>query len=93
MNANATVPRPSSPNSPAAPFAHFACYGRLRRGTRRVVSKAELLEHCWGPHFDGCPAVVEVHVHRLRRKIDPAVGAPVIQTLREEGYMIPDDAA
>jgi DNA-binding response OmpR family regulator len=65
----------------------------LMRRKGQVVSKTELLEHCWDPHFDGGPAVVEVHVHRLRRKIGPAVGAPVIQTLRGEGYMIPDDTA
>jgi DNA-binding response OmpR family regulator len=34
--------------------------------------------------YDGGPAVVEVHMHRLRRKIDPAV----IRTLRDEGYRI-----
>ncbi|WP_432840749.1 response regulator transcription factor [Dactylosporangium sp. CA-092794] len=64
----------------------------LLRHKGRVVSKTELLRHCWDPHFDGGPAVVEVHVHRLRRKIDPAAGRPVIQTLRGEGYLIPDDA-
>jgi DNA-binding response OmpR family regulator len=65
----------------------------LMRHKGQVVSKTELLDHCWDAHFDGGPAVVEVHVHRLRRKIDPAVGAPVIQTLRGEGYMIPDNSA
>jgi DNA-binding response OmpR family regulator len=65
----------------------------LMRRQGRVVSKTELLEHCWDTNFDGGPAVVEVHVHRLRRKVDPAVGAPVIQTLRGEGYLIPDDTA
>jgi two-component system, OmpR family, response regulator len=64
----------------------------LMRHRGQVVSKTELLDHCWDANFDGGPAVVEVHVHRLRRKIDPAVGAPVIQTLRGEGYLIPEDA-
>ena len=65
----------------------------LMRRKGQVVSKTELLDHCWDAHFDGDPAVVEVHVHRLRRKIDPAVGASVIQTVRGEGYMIQDDPA
>src|SRR3982074_430022 len=52
----------------------------LIRRKGQVVSKTELLDHCWDAAFDGGPAVVEVHVHRLRRKIDPAVGVPVIQT-------------
>jgi DNA-binding response OmpR family regulator len=49
----------------------------LMRCKGRVVSKTELLEHCWDVNFDGGPAVVEVHVHRLRRKIDPPAGEPV----------------
>jgi DNA-binding response OmpR family regulator len=36
--------------------------------------------------------VVEVQVHRLRRKIDPAVGMPVILTLRGEGYLIQNES-
>jgi len=57
-----------------------------RQGT--VVSKTELLEHCWDTAFDGDPATVEVHIHRLRRKIDPPTGAPTIHTVRGEGYRI-----
>jgi two-component system OmpR family response regulator len=63
----------------------------LMRRKGHVVSKIELLDHCWDTAFDGGPAVVEVHVHRLRRKIDPSVGMPVIRTLRGEGYLIQDD--
>jgi DNA-binding response OmpR family regulator len=60
----------------------------LMRRQGRVVSKTELLEHCWDTAYDGGPAVVEVHIHRLRRKIAPAV----IRTLRGEGYRIDDHA-
>jgi DNA-binding response OmpR family regulator len=63
----------------------------LMRRKGQVVSKTELLEHCWDTAYDGDPAAVEVHVHRLRRKIDPPGGAPAIVTVRGEGYMIPDD--
>jgi DNA-binding response OmpR family regulator len=66
-------------------------YLMQRKG--HVVPKTELLEHCWDPAFDGGPAVVEVHVHRLRRKLDPPAGAPVIHTLRGEGYLIPGDTS
>lgn len=64
----------------------------LMRCQGQVVSKTELLEHCWDAAFDGGPAVVEVHVHRLRRKIDPPAGPPVITTVRGEGYLIRDDS-
>jgi len=67
----------------------IAVLEHLMRRKGQVVSKTELLEHCWDTHFDGGPAVVEVHVHRLRRKIVPAA----IQTVRGEGYLIPDDTA
>src|SRR5258706_11974008 len=63
----------------------------LIRRKGQVVSKTELLDHCWDAAFDGGPAVVEVHVHRLRRKIDPTAGLPVIMTLRGQGYLIQDD--
>jgi DNA-binding response OmpR family regulator len=65
----------------------------LLRRKGQVVSKTELLEHCWDVNFDGAPAVVEIHMHRLRRKIDPRADAPMIMTVRGGGYMIPDDAA
>ncbi len=65
----------------------------LMRRKGHVVSKTELLDHCWDAAFDGDPAVVEVHMHRLRRKIDPAAGRPVIVTVRGEGYLIQDDTA
>jgi DNA-binding response OmpR family regulator len=57
-----------------------------------VVSKTELLEHCWDVNFDGEPAVAEVLMHRLRRKIEGPGRAPVIQTVRGEGYIIRGDA-
>ena len=57
-----------------------------RRG--RVVSKTELLGHCWDAAYDGGPSVVEVTVHRLRRKIEAGGGPPLIETVRGEGYLI-----
>ncbi len=63
----------------------------LMRRQGQVVSKTELLDHCWDIAYEGAPAVVEVLIHRLRRKIDPVAGLPVILTLRGEGYVIPPD--
>jgi len=64
----------------------------LLRRKGHAVAKSELLEHCWDVNFDGGPAVVEVLVHRLRRKIDAAGRPPLIETLRGEGYIIRDHA-
>jgi two-component system OmpR family response regulator len=57
-----------------------------------VVSKSELLDHCWEVNFDGGPGAVEVLVHRLRRKIDRPGRAPAVVTIRGAGYIIKDDA-
>ena len=66
----------------------FAVLEYLMRRQGHVVSKTELLEHCWDVAYDGDPAVVEVLVHRLRRKIALHQGPGLIQTLRGEGYLI-----
>lgn len=70
----------------------------LLRAAGRVVSKTELLEHCWDVHFEGDPATVEVLMHRLRRKIESpdSVGGSaggfsagsVVETVRGQGYLI-----
>jgi DNA-binding response OmpR family regulator len=63
----------------------------LMRRQGWVVSKTELLEHCWDTAYDGGPAVVEVLIHRLRRKVGPVSGSPAIVTIRGEGYLIQPD--
>ena len=63
----------------------------LMRRRGQVVSKLELLNQCWDPAFDGDPSVVEVQVHRLRRKIEPPTGPALVHTIRGEGYLIRDD--
>jgi|SRR5579884_430012 len=63
----------------------------LLRHKGRVVAKTELLAHCWDVAYDGSPSVVEVHVHRLRRKLEAGGGPPVIETVRGEGYLIREE--
>ena len=60
----------------------------LLRADGRAVSKTELLEHCWDSASQADPAVVEVRVHHLRRKIDTPFGARSIETVRGSGYRI-----
>lgn len=63
----------------------------LLRHQGQVISKSELLDHCWDANFDGDPAVVEVLMHRLRRKV-AAPGRPrLIETRRGQGYIIASD--
>ena len=60
----------------------------LLRADGRAVSKTELLEHCWDAASRSDPAVVEVRIHHLRRKIDGPFGARSIETVRGSGYRI-----
>ncbi|HZX04286.1 response regulator transcription factor [Kribbella sp.] len=62
----------------------------LMRHKGRPVSKTDLLNHCWDTAYDGPPSVVEVQVHRLRRKLDLPDAEPTIVTIRGEGYLIED---
>jgi two-component system OmpR family response regulator len=54
---------------------------------RRVLSKAQILEHVWRPDFGGSANVVETYVSYLRRKLDVA-GPPLIRTVRRAGYKL-----
>jgi DNA-binding response OmpR family regulator len=53
----------------------------------KVLTRAKLLHEVWGIDFDPETNVVDVHVARLRRKVDRR-GPPLIQTVRGEGYML-----
>ncbi|MEZ5798614.1 MAG: response regulator transcription factor [Paracoccaceae bacterium] len=56
------------------------------RNAGQVVTRMQLLENVWHLHFDPGTNVVDVHVGRLRRKLEEA-GSPAIQTARGEGYV------
>ena len=56
------------------------------RNAGQVVTRMQLLENVWNLHFDPGTNVVDVHVGRLRRKLDEA-GSAAIQTARGEGYI------
>jgi two-component system, OmpR family, response regulator len=57
------------------------------RNAGQVVTRMQLLENVWNLHFDPGTNVVDVHVGRLRRKLEEEAGRPVIQTARGEGYV------
>ena len=56
------------------------------RNAGQLVTRMQLLENVWNLHFDPGTNVVDVHVGRLRRKLEEA-GTAVIQTARGEGYI------
>ena len=57
------------------------------RNAGETVTRMQLLENVWNLHFDPGTNVVDVHVGRLRRKLEQALGAPAIHTARGEGYI------
>ena len=59
----------------------------LARNAGQTVTRMQLLEHVWKLHFDPGTNVVDVHVGRLRRKLEGVAGRPVIHTARGEGYV------
>jgi two-component system, OmpR family, response regulator len=65
----------------------------LMRHAGQVVTRTMLLEHVWDYHFDPQTNVIDVHVSRLRAKIDKGFQHPLIHTIRGAGYMVRDGVA
>jgi two-component system OmpR family response regulator len=60
----------------------------LMRHAGQVVTRTMLLEHVWDYHFDPQTNVIDVHVSRLRGKIDKGFDTPLIHTVRGAGYTV-----
>jgi two-component system OmpR family response regulator len=58
------------------------------RHSGRVLSRTMIFEAVWGYHFDPGTNVIEVHIGRLRRKLDPPDQEPLIHTVRGVGYVL-----
>jgi two-component system OmpR family response regulator len=64
----------------------------LMKNAGQVVTRTMLLENVWDYHFDPQTNVVDVHISRLRSKIDKNFEAPLLHTVRGAGYCIRDSA-
>jgi two-component system, OmpR family, response regulator len=64
----------------------------LLRHKEEVVTRTMLLEGVWDYHFDPGTNVIDVHVSRLRRKIDDGEAVPLIHTVRGAGYRLGTEA-
>ena len=60
----------------------------LMRNAGNVVTRTMLLENVWDYHFDPQTNVIDVHISRLRSKIDKGFGEPLLHTVRGAGYTI-----
>jgi two-component system OmpR family response regulator len=71
----------------------FLLLERLVRHAGQVVTRSMLLEAAWNYEFEARGNIVDMHIHRLRQKVDDGFAYPLIRTLPGAGYMIraPDD--
>lgn len=60
----------------------------LMQHAGQVVTRTMLLENVWEYHFDPQTNVIDVHISRLRGKIDKGFNAPLLHTIRGAGYTI-----
>jgi DNA-binding response OmpR family regulator len=68
----------------------FVLLTYLCRHAGRVVTRSMLLSEVWGMRFQPNTNVVDVHIYRLRGKVDTEGRDPLIKTLRGIGYVLKD---
>jgi len=66
----------------------FTLLEYLLKHKNQVVTRTMLLENVWDYHFDPQTNVIDVHISRLRSKIDKGFDVSIIQTVRGAGYII-----
>ena len=68
----------------------FALLEYLCRNAGRVVTRSMILDKVWGMRIQPDTNVVDVHIYRLRGKVDRLAHQPLIRTLRGVGYVLRD---
>jgi len=66
----------------------FSLLELLMRYAGQVVTRRMLCEHLWDTDWEGATNVIEVHINRLRGKLDKGFDESVIQTVRGRGYAL-----
>ena len=66
----------------------FALLEFMMRNAGSVVTRTMMLENVWDYHFDPQTNVIDVHIARLRQKIDKDFPTPLIHTVRGAGYSL-----
>lgn len=66
----------------------FSLLEFLMRHAGQVVTRTMLLESVWDYHFDPQTNVIDVHISRLRQKLDKGFAHPMLQTVRGAGYRL-----
>lgn len=71
----------------------FALLEYLLRNPRRVLTRAQILDHVWDDNFDPVANAVDVLMGRVRRKVDREGCVPLVHTVRGAGYVLTDRPA
>ncbi len=66
----------------------FSILELLMRHAGQVVTRKMLCEHLWETDWEGTTNVIEVHINRIRKKLDREDSASLIQTVRGRGYAL-----
>jgi len=66
----------------------YAIIEVLMRNTERVCTRSMIGEHVWGFEFDMMSNVIDVHIARLRRKVDGGFPNKIVKTIRDVGYRL-----
>jgi two-component system OmpR family response regulator len=64
----------------------------MMRHAEQVVTRTMLLENVWDYHFDPQTNVIDVHISKLRQKIDQGFDRALLKTVRSAGYMLTEQA-
>ena len=65
----------------------FAILEYFMRHAGQLVTRTMLLDQCWDAGYEGVSNLVDVHVGRVRRKLDAAGGPPLLHTIRGAGFV------
>ncbi|WP_129786002.1 response regulator transcription factor [Promicromonospora panici] len=78
----------------ALPLKEFDLLELLMRNAGRVLTRGQLIDRVWGADYVGDTKTLDVHVKRIRSKIEPDPGTPkYLLTVRGLGYKLADDEA
>ena len=62
----------------------------LMRNAGQVLTRTMILDHVWGYNFDTASNVIDVHINRLRAKVDKGFSRKLIHTIKGVGYVFKD---
>ncbi|WP_033502139.1 winged helix-turn-helix domain-containing protein, partial [Bifidobacterium pseudolongum] len=75
------------------PRKEFEVLELLVRNQGRVMMRQQIIDHVWGADYTGDTKTLDVHIKRIRAKIEPDPSKPrILTTLRGLGYKIDDPA-